>query len=102
MEEDLEINEIIQLKYSRMLYILIDPHPELTLENDDIYQKLDFKIQELLSTPDIAFTDAEKGIRLSRELENMLKARVNNICEHFHIMKDMIKLQDQTINELKK
>lgn len=102
MEEDFEINELIQLKYTRMLYVLIGKNPGITLENDELYQKIDLKIKELLSDPDEAFFNAERGLKLAKELESAMKERVVNICEHYQIMKDMIKLQDQTIREIKK
>ncbi len=102
MDEYLEVNELIQLKYSRMLYLLIEEKDGFSLENDELYQKLDFEIQQRLSDPEEIFTDVPRGLKLCKELESGLKARVDNLCEQFYIMKDMIKLQNQTIDELNK
>lgn len=96
------VNDLIGLKYAHKLFLLITGNIERNLQHDELYQKIDYQIQLELAKGDKEFTDPEKARKFARELENLFNQRVDNISTHFTIQKDMIKLQGQTIEEMKK
>lgn len=95
MEEEFELWELINLKYSRMLHVMMLSKKGHTLENDEIYQKLDLKIRERLSEPEITFIDPTKGMALAQELDRILRKEVNWLSDHYYILQDMLELTKQ-------
>lgn len=104
MEDDFLVSELIQLKYCRLLYILLEESngQNFKIEDDELYQKIDLKIKELISEPEESFLNPKKGISLAKDLEHGLKKRITCLADHYQIMKDMIKLKNQTIDDLNK